>query len=136
MPCAGLWAGLILGSSPLFVTSGHMAKADTPLTFFSTFAVLIFVYGTFRRPDEQSDKPAQVVSFPQSWPIVALLYAAVGVAALAKGLPRPLAAPGGDRPVPADRSLAGRDRRQIVAKSSARIGTAVRAATLFCARSG
>jgi 4-amino-4-deoxy-L-arabinose transferase-like glycosyltransferase len=83
----GLWAGLILASSLLFVTSGHMAKADAPLTFFSTLAVLIFVYGTFRRTDDHSDKPALAVSFPQSWPVVALLYAAVGMAALAKGLP-------------------------------------------------
>ncbi len=80
---AGLWAGSILASSLLFVAAGHIAKADAPLTFFSTLAVLIFVYGTFGR----SRTPELVSPFPQSWPMVALLYAAVGVAALAKGLP-------------------------------------------------
>jgi 4-amino-4-deoxy-L-arabinose transferase-like glycosyltransferase len=84
---AGLWAGLILASSLLFVAAGHIAKADAPLTFFSTLAVLIFVSGTFRRPDDRSENSALAVPFPQSWPVVALLYAAVGVAALAKGLP-------------------------------------------------
>ena len=84
---AGLWAGLILATSLLFLASGHIAKADAPLTFYSTLPVLLFVYGTFRRSGEASDGPTLVVPFPRSWPIVALLYASVGVAALAKGLP-------------------------------------------------
>src|SRR5439155_6486519 len=45
---AGLWAGLILATSLLFAAAGHVAKADAPLTFFSTLALLIFAGGAFR----------------------------------------------------------------------------------------
>jgi len=90
---AGLWAALVLATSLLFVTAGHLAKIDAGLTFFSTMALLIYVYSTFERrdangaPDSDFTPSTFVNAFPQSWLMAVLMYAAIGLAALAKGLP-------------------------------------------------
>lgn len=90
---AGLWSALILATSLLFVAAGHLAKIDAPLTFFSTLAVLIFVWSAFKpatKPAGESEPiaaAALTTPIPQSWFIWILIYAAVGLAALAKGLP-------------------------------------------------
>lgn len=90
---AGLWSALILASCLLFVAAGHLAKIDAALTFFSTIGILIFVYSTFA---PASARPGGlgaagdftlVRPFPRSWGVAALLYATVGLGALAKGLP-------------------------------------------------
>lgn len=79
---AGLWSALTLSTSTLFVVTGHLAKADAPLTFFSTVALLIYVYSAFK-PAQASFSP----TFPLSWPVAVLIYAVLGLAALTKGLP-------------------------------------------------
>lgn len=96
----GLWSALILASSLLFVTAGHVAKADAPLTFFATLPMLIFAYGVFRPSatkspiqhaeplsTDQHIPTAMTAWFPKSWLVAVLFYAAVGAGALAKGLP-------------------------------------------------
>jgi len=72
----GLWSGVILATSLMFDVAGRAATPDSVLIFFSTLALLVCVLGAF--------KPGSSY-FPSSWPTVALMYAMMGVAVLAKG---------------------------------------------------
>lgn len=87
---AALWSALILLSSILFLMSGHLAKIDATLTFFSTLAMLIYVYFAFSpqkgTPEDRTDG-AFTTPIPSTWSVWAMIYAAVGLAVLAKGLP-------------------------------------------------
>jgi len=92
-PQAGLWAGLILLTNLQFAMAGHLAKIDTALTFFSLLALLIYVHAVFPRPGETP--PATGPDTPllaRSWATWLLVYAATGLAILAKGLPGALPA--------------------------------------------
>ncbi|MBC8870884.1 MAG: glycosyltransferase family 39 protein [Planctomycetes bacterium] len=72
----GLWAAVILATSLMFDIAGRAATPDSVLIFFSTLALMVFVLAAFK-PD--------TVRFPSSWPMVALMYAVMGMAVLAKG---------------------------------------------------
>jgi 4-amino-4-deoxy-L-arabinose transferase-like glycosyltransferase len=107
-PRAGMWAGIALATSLMFVVAGRAATPDSLLIFCSTLAVTIYVCGTFGPRFETTplDAVPQLYSsphapreghitrsvmatmghyFPQHWPTVALMYAAMGLGVLAKG---------------------------------------------------
>jgi 4-amino-4-deoxy-L-arabinose transferase-like glycosyltransferase len=90
-PMAGVWAAIALASSLMFGVAGRAATPDSVLIFCTTLATAIYVAGTFRpRPDNApADLPPQLVTpghyFPQHWPTAAAMYAAMGLAVLAKG---------------------------------------------------
>lgn len=92
-PLTGFWSALILSTSLLFVAAGHLAKVDAPLTFFSTLALWVYVERAFKveegNPELAKHGPGAsfVTPFSQSWLVALLVYTAVGLAALAKGLP-------------------------------------------------
>lgn len=90
-PRAGVWAGIVLATSLMFVVAGRAATPDSLLIFCTTLALTIFVCGTFRPRFETTpdDVPPDLINrsefFPQHWPTVAAMYAAMGLAILAKG---------------------------------------------------
>jgi len=90
-PSAGVWAGVALATSLMFVVAGRAATPDALLILFSTLALTIYVCGTFRARYDTTpaDAPPQPLVpgcyFPQHWPTAAALYAAMGMAVLAKG---------------------------------------------------
>lgn len=90
-PRAGVWAGIALATSLMFVVAGRAATPDSVLIFCSTLALTIYVFGTFRPRFETTplDSLPQLQSpghyFPQHWPTVIAMYAAMGLAVLAKG---------------------------------------------------
>lgn len=90
-PRAGVWAGIILATSLMFVVAGRAATPDSLLIFCTTLALTIFVCSTFRprfatTPDDVPPEPLQRGEhFPQSWPAVLAMYAVMGLAVLAKG---------------------------------------------------
>src|SRR4051794_6598662 len=90
-PQAGLWAGIALATSLMFVVAGRAATPDSLLIFCSTLAMTIYVCGTFRARFDTTPLdalPQLIVSdayFPQHWPTAAALYAAMGLGVLAKG---------------------------------------------------
>lgn len=79
---AGLWAGLILASSLMFVVAGRAATPDSLLIFFSTLGLLIYVLATFRPTGELRDTGR---CSAVSRPVAAAMYGLMGVAVLAKG---------------------------------------------------
>ncbi len=93
-PRAGLWAGLILLTNLLFIMSGHLAKIDAALTFFSMLALLIFVFAVFPAPGSATTPTTgpNTSFLPRSWLTWLLIYAVIGLAVLAKGLPGALPA--------------------------------------------
>jgi 4-amino-4-deoxy-L-arabinose transferase-like glycosyltransferase len=90
-PRAGVWAAIALASSLMFGVAGRAATPDSVLIFCTTLATAIYVAGTFRTRFDNAppDAPPQLVTpghyFPQHWPTVATMYAAMGLAVLAKG---------------------------------------------------
>src|SRR5262245_61230660 len=90
-PRAGVWAGVALASSLMFVVAGRAATPDALLVFACTLALTIYVFGTFRPRFETTpdDAPPTLVTpgcyFPQHWPTVVAMYAAMGLAFLTKG---------------------------------------------------
>jgi 4-amino-4-deoxy-L-arabinose transferase-like glycosyltransferase len=90
-PRAGVWGGVALATSLMFVVAGRAATPDSLLIFCSTLALTIYVCGTFRPRFETTplDAVPQIRTpghyFPQHWPTVAGMYAALGLGVLAKG---------------------------------------------------
>jgi 4-amino-4-deoxy-L-arabinose transferase-like glycosyltransferase len=93
---AGVWAGLILTTSLMFALCHRAATPDGAFVFFTTLALFIYVRGAFPAMNADGggapsadpidkESPADSVFFPASWPVVALMYAAMSVATLAKG---------------------------------------------------
>jgi 4-amino-4-deoxy-L-arabinose transferase-like glycosyltransferase len=88
---AGVWAGIILASSLLFVMAGRAATPDSLLILGTTLAMTWYVHGTFRPrfettpPDTPPEWETPGACFPQSLFPVVVLYAAMGLAVLAKG---------------------------------------------------
>jgi len=72
----GLWSGIILATSLMFDVAGRAATPDSVLVFFSTLALTVYVLA--------ATKPESPY-FPSSWPVIALMYAMMGMAVLAKG---------------------------------------------------
>ncbi|MDZ7616252.1 MAG: glycosyltransferase family 39 protein [Patescibacteria group bacterium] len=85
----GLWGGIVLSSTLMFSVAARAATPDSVLIFFFTASLLVYVLATFRPLDEGDDAgPQPRVAgqfFPASWPAVALMYALMGMAVLAKG---------------------------------------------------
>lgn len=72
----GLWAGIILATSLMFDVAGRAATPDSVLIFFSTLALTVYVLAAIR---------PESTHFPASWTVIALMYAIMGMAVLAKG---------------------------------------------------
>ena len=101
----GLWAGIAVSTSLMFGVVGRAATPDATLIFFSTLALAVYVHGIpascWRNPDAaESDSPQQMPTnagvvgdwtaaakqfFPTNGFIVVAMYAAMGLAVLAKG---------------------------------------------------
>ena len=92
----GFWAGLIVASTLIFTVSARAATVDSALVFVSTLALFVFALGAIRagRAAGQSVREPPGLSpgsfvpgtlVPGSWISFALMYAAIGVAVLAKG---------------------------------------------------
>jgi hypothetical protein len=92
---AGLWAGVIVSTSLMFQLAGRAATPDSPLIFFITLALTIYVLNVFPAKEERQTEltgrstvegdrrvPAW---FPASWCTAAALYGAMGFAVLTKG---------------------------------------------------
>ena len=74
----GFWAGVVLATSLNFDVVMRAATPDALLVFFSTLAFYAFVRGT-------TPKGSLPLSAAPRWPTYLATYAAMGVAALAKG---------------------------------------------------
>src|SRR4051794_35651243 len=90
-PRAGIWAGIALATSLMFVVAGRAATPDSLLIFCTTAALMIFVCGTFGPRFETTPpdvEPQLIVAgkyFPQHWPTALAMYAVMGFGVLAKG---------------------------------------------------
>ena len=90
-PRAGVWAGIALATSLSFVLAGRAATPDSLLVLCTCLAMTVFVCGTFRprfetTPDDAEPHLVQAGEFfPQHWPTVLAMYAAMGLGVLAKG---------------------------------------------------
>lgn len=88
---AGVWAAIALVSTLMFCVAGRAATPDSVFIFATTLSAAIYVAGTFRRRYEGAppDAPPLLVTpghyFPQHWPTATAMYAAMGLAVLAKG---------------------------------------------------
>lgn len=86
-PRAGVWAGISVATSLLFVVAGRAATPDATLIFCSTLAVTVFCLGTEVTSSRTTAEHRQFVApaAALSWTRAAGMYAAMGLAALAKG---------------------------------------------------
>jgi 4-amino-4-deoxy-L-arabinose transferase-like glycosyltransferase len=95
-PRVGFWAAIALSCSVSFAMVGRAATPDGVLIFSSTLALALFVFGTFARRKSvtgdvtDSDQPAPLQRtsgywFPTRPSLIAIMYAAMGLAVLAKG---------------------------------------------------
>lgn len=86
-PRSGLWAGIILASSMMFVVAGRAATPDSSLIFCTTLSLWAFV--RFTRCWDNIDQPTVAVDWrsmmPATWLGFVAVYAAMGVGVLAKG---------------------------------------------------
>ena len=98
---AGLWAGLALCSSLMFVVAGRAATPDSVLIFCTSAALTCYVLGTFRPATEVSpsadasaglsfgeaaqSRLVQGRSFPTQWRYIIGMYVMMGLGVLAKG---------------------------------------------------
>jgi 4-amino-4-deoxy-L-arabinose transferase-like glycosyltransferase len=76
----GLWGGLVLSTCVVFALSARAATPDSTLLFCTTLATLIYVVGSFSPTGEPNAD-----FFPRRWAVVFAMYAAMGLATLAKG---------------------------------------------------
>ena len=81
----GLWAALVLATTVMFSIASRAATPDAPLIFFSTLATAIFVLATTHGNAALDRSTSFVIQYPRRWSIVALMYAVMGCAVLAKG---------------------------------------------------
>jgi 4-amino-4-deoxy-L-arabinose transferase-like glycosyltransferase len=85
---AGVWAAIALSTSLLFVMAGRAATPDSLLIACMTLALTIYVLGTFPRvaTGAAGAAPLRLTCwFPQRTTTVVAMYAAMGLAVLAKG---------------------------------------------------
>jgi len=88
----GLWAAVVLVTTLMFDVAGRAATPDATLIFFATLALWIYVAGVFPLAEAasaggQTQQPSagSAAFFPRHWLPVALMYASMGMAVLAKG---------------------------------------------------
>jgi 4-amino-4-deoxy-L-arabinose transferase-like glycosyltransferase len=90
-PRVAFWSGLILATSLSFDIIARAATPDAFLVFFSTLAMLAFVWSTSTakprsgEPNERNAPWAGQTRFEPSWAGYALIYAAMGLGVLTKG---------------------------------------------------
>jgi 4-amino-4-deoxy-L-arabinose transferase-like glycosyltransferase len=92
----GLWTGLITASTIIFTVSARAATVDSALTLATTLAFLLFVIARYGGATAAGGG-SSCTAARGSWPAIALMYACIGVAVLAKGpvgMVLPLAAMG------------------------------------------
>lgn len=82
---AGLWAAIALSTSLMFGVASRAATPDAPLIFFTTLAISIYTFGTTTAVTKNSNESSFVTLFPTRISIVIAMYAAMGMAVLAKG---------------------------------------------------
>lgn len=92
-PAAGLWAAVILSTSLMYGVVTRAATPDSTFIFFCTLALLCYVLSAsaWRRTEPNNDWRAYL---PASWKVALPMYAAMGMAVLAKG-PAGIVLPGG-----------------------------------------
>lgn len=81
----GTWAGIIISTVLMFDVAGRAATPDSPLIFFSTLAITIYVLGAFPRGDREETNRLESNNLFPIWPWAAAMYAVMGIAVLAKG---------------------------------------------------
>jgi 4-amino-4-deoxy-L-arabinose transferase-like glycosyltransferase len=100
-PQVGLWAGLILATSLMFVVVGRAATHDSTMIFFTTLSLLAYVVGMgpafwekgtvpfFSEDSKKGDSPHRIARFravlPKSWWSFAAMYVPLGLAVMVKG---------------------------------------------------
>ncbi len=84
-PRAGMWAGIAVATSLLFVVAGRAATPDATLIFCSTLAVTLFALGIDVRGASSVEGEAAGWQISLSWPRAAGVFGAIGLAVLAKG---------------------------------------------------
>lgn len=94
-PSAGVWAGVAASTMFLLTVAGRWATPDSVLIFTTTLAMWCYVRSVFANPSESSpgefsgDYLPRLLDagrwFPRSWYSAAAIYAAMGLAVLAKG---------------------------------------------------
>jgi 4-amino-4-deoxy-L-arabinose transferase-like glycosyltransferase len=93
---AALWAALILPTTMLFAMAGRIATPDSLLVFCVTLTMAVYVWTAWpaRHTDDENHETherhekimaAEEKFFPQVWWRAATIYAAMGLAVLAKG---------------------------------------------------
>lgn len=81
----GLWSAIVLLTCLLFGMAGHIAKIDAALALFSALGILAYVCFAFT--PQEGQEAVLTDPAPKPWWVWALVYAALGLAGLAKGLP-------------------------------------------------
>jgi len=95
-PSTGLWSALMLAAALMYGIASRAATPDAPLIFFSTLSLALFVWGLPEsalgtttsdvdqtRPTTPTEQLRQYI--PRGWLTYVGIYAAMGVAVLAKG---------------------------------------------------
>ncbi len=85
---AATMGALALATSLMFVVAGRAATPDSILIFCQTLALTLYVCGTFSPKQHDSERPKlrkEGNYFPCSIPVCISIYAAMGLAVLAKG---------------------------------------------------
>lgn len=93
-PQVGLWAGLCMSSSLMFVVAGRAATPDSTLIFCTTLTMLAFVRATWGASPTLAGANRLQDFLPKTWLAWAGVYAAMGLGVLAKG-PVAVVLPGG-----------------------------------------
>lgn len=87
----GLWAALLISSSMFFVLASRAATPDGLLIFFSTLSLWLYVRGAFPKEGllaaemPRPSEPDALVGIPSQTSTFLAMYAAMGMAVLAKG---------------------------------------------------
>lgn len=81
----GLIAAVALSTSLMFDVAARAATPDSVLIFCSTFALLFYVLGTFKREGNRNPESVSKGCFPQRLPFVVAMYGMMGLGVLAKG---------------------------------------------------
>lgn len=84
-PAVGVWSAIAISTTMMFGVASRAATPDAPLIFFSTLALSIYVWGTTSATRSTDQEHSFVRLFPDRWSTVALMYAVMGLAVLAKG---------------------------------------------------
>ncbi len=82
----GFWSALVLSTTLMFTVAARAATPDSVLIFFTTLATMIYVRAAFPgRVEVRGETGSAPTWYPGRWSTVALMYAVLGVAVLAKG---------------------------------------------------